>query len=493
MFVLLTALFAVASAKAQSEGKQPDEAPFRIGERLTYNVSFENLKNAGFFETYVISRGKIGDQDVFELRSRAKTADLLSATYYLVDETRTVFAAANTGLPIYLTRTLNDAVVPKQIVSNYATAPASSLDLLTLMYSLRNSNANVFTLREDEKVYTVTVQSGTMEKVRTDSGDFETSAIILQSDYLTERGVSDLKINITNDDVRIPAMVRFKTAKGKFIVTLAGMQIIGPNPEPQPTPSVVPSLVPVPTLAPTPKPEPKETPYFDDQPLPADLPFLLGEKLDYRISIGGRSAAVMTVSAKERKMFAKTDSLLLAARITSVEPGNGVFFIGDLVDAQVNPESLAPKHLEIKFAGSLNTFNQIADFDQDEGFISIGGVKRVDSPVGTHSIISLLYAARSFDLKPGKELTDPVNDTRVAVLWDSKPEVFILRPSTPALIDHEGKKVSAQMVSVSTGGQNPQLDQLSIKLWLSTDRSRVPLKITAGAYQAELITPENSR
>jgi hypothetical protein len=58
-----------------------------------------------------------------------------------------------------------------------------------------------------------------------------------------------------------------------------------------------------------------------------------------------------------------------------------------------------------------------------------------------------------------------------------------------------GEKVSAQLVSISTG--NPQLDALNIKVWLSNDPRRVPLRFSLGRYQAELlsdklVTPKSS-
>jgi hypothetical protein len=72
------------------------------------------------------------------------------------------------------------------------------------------------------------------------------------------------------------------------------------------------------------------------------------------------------------------------------------------------------------------------------------------------------------------------------VFWDTKAYIFSLRPAPLETIDVNGEKVSAQMVSVSTG--NPQLDALSIRVWLSNDESRVPLRVSVGPYQADLVS-----
>ncbi len=88
--------------------------------------------------------------------------------------------------------------------------------------------------------------------------------------------------------------------------------------------------------------------------------------------------------------------------------------------------------------------------------MNYNNAKGVEVPVGTHSLLSLAYAIRSFNLKPSKDASNPVNDTRVAVFLDTKAYVFTLRPSNADIINLQGEKVSAQLISISTG--NPAID-----------------------------------
>src|SRR5258708_9974808 len=162
-----------------------------------------------------------------------------------------------------------------------------------------------------------------------------------------------------------------------------------------------------------------------------ELGFQLGESLDYRISTGGKPVAVITLNARERKLFQKEDSLLLTATITGIEQGSNAFRLGDSARVQVDPETLAPKWFESKFASAFAGLNQTATFDKRTGNISFGGPQPIDCPIGTHTMLSLVYAMRSFNLKPSRDLNNPVNDTRVAVFWESKAYVFTLRPSNP--------------------------------------------------------------
>jgi len=489
LFVLtagFAAFFVFRNVSAQNVPVSPPlpSTNFRIGERLTYNISFERYNNAGYAEIYVVSRGRIADRDAVELRSKIKTNDIVSAAFYLLDESRTTFASAEKGLPLYVRKSENASIQPRETISNYLISPILNYDLLTLIYQARNAGGvGTFSLQENDKIYSISLTSTGNEKVRTDLGEYDTSFSIVQSDYLTEKGLTDFKINFSNDEQKIPVLFRFKTTKGDFRVTLASVQMIEEETVAGPPPT---TLIQTPRPSPTPTPIPTATPYIENQPLLRELPFELGETLDYQISNGGQIIGGVRLEAKERKQFLGQDSLLLNALITASAPGNRIFSLGDGIKANVNPDSIAPQQIEIKFTGSLSSFNQMTGFDQKTGVATLNGVNRIQIPVGTHSLLSLIYAIRSFNLKPSKDLNNPVNDTRVAVFWDKQPYVFTLRPSTADIINLRGEKISAQQISINTG--NPQLDSLSLRLWLSNDERRLPLRLAIGNFQADLVS-----
>src|SRR5688500_18846767 len=60
---------------AQNTVKAQTLSNFRIGERLTYNFSFEKFENVAYAEIYVVSQGKLGEKNAVELRSKFKTVD----------------------------------------------------------------------------------------------------------------------------------------------------------------------------------------------------------------------------------------------------------------------------------------------------------------------------------------------------------------------------------------------------------------------------------
>jgi hypothetical protein len=72
------------------------------------------------------------------------------------------------------------------------------------------------------------------------------------------------------------------------------------------------------------------------------------------------------------------------------------------------------------------------------------------------------------------------------VFWQTQPYIFTLRPGEASSIKFNDKDTQAQLITINTG--NPELDQLAIKVWLSTDDQRVPLRFTLGLYQADLVS-----
>ena len=457
---------------------------FRVGEKLTYNISFGKIPNAGYAETSVVSRGKISGKDAVELRAKVKTVDIVSAAFFLFDESRMVFAAPDTGLPHYVSMSSNDSVSPKETIRNYIAQPTSNFDILTLLFKAREAGGiGSFPLFEGETMHIVTFQGLIPEKIKTEAGEFETMGATVQSNFLTENGIKDLRINFSTDEFRVPVLVRLKTVKGDFRVSLTAITL--PEPEtPTPAPTPTPNGSPKPTVV-TVKPTPTPVQYVDNEPLIPELGFQLGELLEFRVTSGGKPVGNLTLNARERKLFEKNDSLLLTATITGVEPGTEILRLGDAASAQVDPETLAPTHFESKTMSPFVGLNQVVMFNQRTGAITFGPKQVIDAPIGTHSVVSLIYAMRSFNLKPSKDASNPVNDTRVAVFWDSKSYVFTLRPSLAEELAINGEKISAQMVTINTN--NKELDALNLKVWLRAE-DRVPVKFSAGGFQAELIS-----
>jgi Protein of unknown function (DUF3108) len=454
---------------------------FRVGERLTYNISFGKFNEAGYAETFVVSRGKIGEKNAIELRGRFKTTDFVSAVFYYIDETRSTFASAESGLPLYSKITFNESVPSRDSTHSFLDNPTAYHDLLTALYQVRAlGGSGSLQFQESDKLYTASTITAGNEKVATDIGEYDTIISSVQSQYLLDKGITNLRINLSNDDSHVPVLIRFKMAKGEFRAVLASVQMFSPETASEATPTPLPT--PRPSL--TPRPIVTPTPFVENQPLSQDLPFSLGETLSYKITSQNQLIANVNLQARERKALMSRDSLLLNASITNLGAGKSIFNLSDTVNSWVNPETLAPMQTELRLTGLFASRSQTVQFDQTNGAAVYGGATRVDVPVGTHDVLSLAYAIRSFNLTASKNPTNPVNDTRVAVFLGNKPVIFTLRPSTVESVEFEGKKQVCQVVSLTTG--NPSIDAYNIRVWLTNDVRRLPLRFALGKFRADL-------
>ena len=346
---------------------------FRIGEKLTYSISYGKIPNAGYAETHVISRGKLSGKDAVEIRAKVKTVDLVSAAFLLFDESRTVFAAPDTGLPLYVSTNSNERAIPKETINNYLTKPTSNYDLLTLIFRAREAGGiGTFPLVEAEQFYTASFQGSVSEKVKTDAGEFDTTVSTVQSDFFASAGIKEVKINFSSDEHRVPVLIRLKTPRGEFRIALSA--IVLPEPE-APTPTPTPVSSPKPTATPSPTPPS----YIDNVALSPELGFQLGESLDYRLTNDGKPIGQLTLNARERKLFEKADSLLLTATISGIEAGTDDLRLGESATAQVDPETLAPTRLEAKFTSTLAGLRQTVTFDKRSGGISFDGKTTIDT------------------------------------------------------------------------------------------------------------------
>lgn len=458
---------------------------FRLGEKLSYNISFGKFINAAYAEMSVVSRGTLSGRDAIELRSKIKTLELVNAAFFQWDETRSVFVAPDTGLPLFVTKRINNGLTPKETSVSYLKSGPAIFDFLSLIYKARDAGGvGTFTFFENEKSYTVTFQSTKSEHITTEAGEFDTLISDVTSDYLAANGIKQFSVDFSADENHVPVLFRMKTAKGEFRATLSAVQL------PKTTVTLPgPLAAHSPTPAPAIRPKPTATPYVDNQPLAPELGFELGESLEYAISSGGVPVASITLEAKERRQIQNVDSLVLAATVTKVEPGTKAFVPGDFVHAYVDPETLAPRMLESRFNGEFTWLNQSVTFDRRTGSFSVNGGPSTEAPMGTHTLLSLIYAMRSFNLKPSKDPNNPVNDTRVAVFWENQPYIFTLRPGTDESIIVNGEKTAAQAVKVTTG--NDVLDKAALRVWLSPN-DRVPLRFAFGPYQADLVNIKKS-
>ncbi len=470
---------------AQAQVAPPATAgSFRIGEHISYSVSLDKFKNVAFVETNVVSRGQLAGKSVVEIEGRIKTEGFVSAAIALIDERRTIYASIDDGRPLLINRVLDGGVSARQIDVDNTKAASAPYDLITAIFKARDANGSgSFSFAEDGEESTITFLPEGSASISTDQGTFESTIVRVSSPYFDARGFKEIRLWLSNTETRIPVAFEFKSRNGKFRATLASY-VVEPPPQPNQTPTPTPTVVPTPPK-PVVRPTPSPTPYIPNQPLLAELKFKLGEELNYQVTQGERKVGAFQLSAKERKLIGIQDTLVLEAKATGVDGGSPPFSLGDSMIANVNPDSLGPNSFTARLSNVLAPYSQNATFDQRTGVVTFGA-NRAEGPVGVHCVLSLIYAMRSFNLTPSRNAADPVNDTRVAVFWRDKVQIFSLRPSRPEMITLAGNKVEAQLITIVTG--DPSVDKAGFKVWLATGASRTPVRFAIGGFQADLVS-----
>jgi len=125
--------------------------------------------------------------------------------------------------------------------------------------------------------------------------------------------------------------------------------------------------------------------------------------------------------------------------------------------------------------------NQTLTYDQNVGAVVVDNSMKLDVPVGTHDYVSFFYGLRTFNLTPKKR-------NAVSVLVENKPKTLFVEALKKETIQLGSRSVSAIALSITS--DDPQPDVYQLRMWISDDRQRLPLRLTCvtklGPLRADL-------
>ena len=125
--------------------------------------------------------------------------------------------------------------------------------------------------------------------------------------------------------------------------------------------------------------------------------------------------------------------------------------------------------------------NQTLNFDQNAGVATIDSGVRLEVPAGTHDYVSFFYALRTFNFASKKR-------NAVSVLVENKPKTLFVEFLKRETIQLGNRPVPALAVSITSDDQ--QADKYQLRMWISDDRQRLPLRLTCttklGPLRADL-------
>jgi hypothetical protein len=267
-----------------------------------------------------------------------------------------------------------------------------------------------------------------------------------------------------------------KINSGELRAELAGSAFVEPppaTPAPKPTP-VVPAATPQPTPA---------TPSEEPPPRNENWPFTIGEQLNYQIYLGNNTlAGTATFQVKGRSRYFERDGLLLTVKAQTAGAAARMFVANDQINTYVDPKGLLPYRTELNLVEGQRRKNQTLTINQDRGAATTNTGQRIEIPVGTHDYLSFFYAVRTFNLVPPKR-------NAISLLVENAAKSLFISSLKRETIELGNQKVQAIALSLTT--DDPQSDKYQFRMWVSDDRRRLPLRITAnteiGPIRADLV------
>ncbi len=255
LFVVLAVLllfFEVSPVSADPDQKQisPNRAhslPFRPGEKLTYEISWSNLVQAGTAVMEVEKVETAGGMPAYRCISTARSSGFLSRFYKVSDSIVSVIDGnALYSLSFQLDQSHGKRRKQREMMFNHEKGTVSVVtdgqqstyaipddiqDPLSSLYSVRTrkdfmvDKPIILHVHEDGKTWAVEVQTLGREKIKTVLGEFNTIKI---KTYPRYEGVfqnkGEIFIWLTDDARRIPVLMKSTISIGSIVSTLVDIK-----------------------------------------------------------------------------------------------------------------------------------------------------------------------------------------------------------------------------------------------------------------------------
>jgi len=506
---LLISLTCTLYAQPKGEASQSpvNAAAYRVGERLTYNVSFSQFVSAAHVELLVAGRGMFFNREGIQLRAHAETSGVVNVAVFAINNDYTTYVDPATGLPFRAQQVVREADRASDSASDYnqpagiAALPSTAgtgvfsgtYDLVSALYRVRAlplvDGASYFiTVRNAGDEYQAEVKVTGHQVIKTGVGSFST---IVTRVNVKGRHDDYLRIYFSDDERHVPVIVTAKQQGGEIRAELVASEFVtAPGPSQAKAAPTLPT-----TTAPDLRiPRPPRTTAGNNQssssspeagdPLPPDLPFKVGEQLNYQVYLANGAQPVGTISfaVRARGRYFNLNGLLFSAAAQTSGVGARAFPVNDQMNSYVDPTSLFPFRTELNMSEGRHRTNRSYNLDQNRGAAVSDSRERIDIPVGTHDLISLVYAIRTFNLTPPKR-------NAISIMATARPRTLFITSLRRETIEVSGQKVSAIQLSLTT--DDPQPDKLQMRMWVGDDTRHLPLRFTAvtelGPVRADLM------
>ena len=439
----------------------------------------------------VVSRGIYSGRDSIQLRAHAQTSGVVNVALFSINNDYTTYIDPQTGLPFHsqeivrdATRSNESSLDMNQVAGTEAIpsklAYGGTYDFVSAFYRVRAlplAPGAVYnlTVRGDSQPYQMTLKVTGTVVIKTSVGSFTTIMTEVRSPGNTM--FKNARAYFSDDERHVPVLVTARVSTGDLKVELAGSEILKQVPTAAAAPTPPLTVVAAPTPTPTPKSGPAEVISNED------WPFTIGEQLNYQVFIGSSNTplGIATFQVRGRSRYFDRDGLYLSVTAQTTGAAAKVFVANDSMESYVDPKSLLPYRTVMKRNEGKRKVNQTLTVNQDRGSATTDRSEKIDIPVGTHDYLSLFYVARTFNITPPKR-------NAISLLAEGKPKTLFISSIKRETIEIGQQKIPAVALSLTTA--DPQSDKYQLRIWISNDARRLPLRLTCqteiGVLRADL-------
>lgn len=478
-----TLIFPVFGQNGGSGAYQFSPSPYQVGEHLTYNVSFSAFPSAAHAEFLVVSRGTFFGREAIQIRAHIQTTDIVNVALLSLNKDYTSYIDPENGLPFRSEETVRDAIhaaesaqdvnqpagvdaiPPKQKV-----APGT-YDIVSAIYRARalpltDGAEYRFSVRGEAAEYQAELKVVGHDSINTNVGSFNTIVTQVRIDNSPLRNV---RAYFSDDERHVPILVTARVAHGELRAELAASEMIKPVATATPTPPV--AVTPAPLPAPTPNPT---VPISNE-----NWPFTVGEQLNYQIFIGSNTTpmGIATFQVRGRQRYFNQDGFFLSVNAQTTNAMAHVFVARDQVESYVDPKALFPFRTVMNLSEGQRRLTQTLSLNQEGGTATSEPGGRMEIPVGTYDYVSFFYAVRTFNLTPNRRSV-------VSMLVENKPKTLTVVSLKRETIQLGERAVPAIALSITT--DDPEPDKYQLRMWISDDRRRLPLRISCATQLGPL-------
>ena len=498
LFLVLGAFFLPLKAQQTDDTtSQPfSPAPYRVGERLTYNVSFSNFISAAHVELLVSARGTFFGREGVQLKGHVETSGVINAALFAINNEYITYVDAATGWPYHGEQTIRETGRTTETSAEFNQPAGTGVttskrsndfpgtyDFLSAIYRIRAlpltaGSTYSLSVRSENQNYQIEIRVTGREVIRTNVGSFNTTVTQVRIRNDSDGNSYNLKAHFSDDQRHLPVLIISRLSAGEIRAELAGSGFVAKPPAP-PAPSPTPAPGTPPARRPLVIPG---TPTEDARDL-NDLPFKVGEQLNYQVFLANVQGAVGTATfqVRARSKYFDHDGLLFTLNAQTTNALQTLFVAHDIISSYVNPKTLLPFHTELSLNEGRDRSSTKLTINQDYGTATTETGTRIEIPVGTHDYLSYFYVLRTFNLNPPKR-------NAISILVNNKPKTLFITALNKENVQLGSQTIPAIQFSLTT--DDAQGDKYQLRGWISDDKRRLPLRLTAmtelGQLRADL-------